>query len=301
MRKLEKALPLYDSIVLPMDSNEDLEFLVKIKEKSHPNNSAFRIPNTEFENPVLFVGAGPGDPELITVKGQKALQEADLVIYAGSLVPDALLKWTKPGAQSISSASMHLDEIVQKVATAYTGGKRVVRLHTGDPSLYGAIYEQMAELQKIGIPYEVIPGVTAAFAAAAALGIEYTLPEISQTLILTRMAGRTPVPPLENLASLAKHQTSMAIYLSISMVDEVAKVLAGTYGVNSYCAVVYRASQPEQRIIITRLKNLAEKVRSENITKQALIIVGRILEVDHDNLIHKSKLYDKEFKHGYRG
>ena len=223
-----------------------------------------------------------------------------MVIYAGSLVPEALLKWTKPGTQSISSASMHLDEIVRAIEAAYTDGKRVVRLHTGDPSLYGAIYEQMAELQERGIPYKIIPGVTAAFAAAAALGIEYTLPEVSQTLILTRMAGRTPVPPKENLASLAKHQSSMAIYLSISMVDEVAKILGDAYGENSNCAVVYRASQPEQKTIITGLKDLAQRVKSENITKHALIIVGNVLGYNPNNFKYKSKLYDKNFKHEYR-
>ena len=157
-------------------------------------NSAIRNPQSAIENPVLFVGAGPGDPELITVKGQKALMDADLVIFAGSLVPEALLQWTRPGATTLNSASMTLEQIIEAIAAAQSAGKRVVRLHTGDPSLYGAIFEQMAELQKREIPYKVIPGVTAAFAAAAALGIEYTLPEISQTLILTRMAGLSPVP-----------------------------------------------------------------------------------------------------------
>ena len=175
-----------------------------------------------------------------------------------------------------------------------------MRLHTGDPSLFGAIYEQMAELQKRGIPYRIIPGVTAAFAAAAAVRIEYTLPEVSQTLILTRMAGRTPVPQKENLASLAKHQASMAIYLSISMVDEVAKILADAYGANSNCAVVYRASQPEQKTIITSLKDLAKKVKSEKITKHALIIVGNVLGINSNNFKNKSNLYDKNFKHEYR-
>jgi len=195
-------------------------------------NAKSQIPNpkSQIENPVLFVGAGPGDPELITVKGQKALMKADVVIYAGSLVPEELLQWTQPETTALSSASMNLEQIISAVVDARSAGKRVVRLHTGDPSLYGAIFEQMAELQKQGVPYKVIPGVTAAFAAAAALGIEYTLPEISQTLILTRMAGRTPVPEKENLASLASHQASMAIYLSISMIDEVAGILAGAYG-----------------------------------------------------------------------
>jgi precorrin-4/cobalt-precorrin-4 C11-methyltransferase len=195
---------------------------------------------------------------------------------------------------------MHLDEIIGEVTAAWAEGKRVVRLHTGDPSLYGAIYEQMVELQKRGIPYKVIPGVTAAFAAAAAMGIEYTLPEVSQTLILTRMAGRTPVPAKENLAFLAAHQASMAIYLSISMVAEVASILADAYGENAHCAVVYRASQPDEKVIVVRLKDLEKEVRAAKITKQALIIVGKTLAIDPDSLVHKSKLYDREFKHGWR-
>ena len=252
------------------------------------------------QNPVLFVGAGPGDPELITVKGQKALRAADLVIYAGSLVPQALLQWTREGTSTISSASMHLEEIIDAIQSAQAHGKRVVRLHTGDPSLYGAIYEQMSALSKRGIPYKIIPGVTAAFAAAAALGIEYTLPEVSQTLILTRMTGRTPVPEKENLASLARHQASMAIYLSMSVIDEVSKILCDAYGENSPCAVVYRASQPEEQIILTPLRELSARVAAEKITKHALIIAGRVLAINPDELIHKSKLYDMKFKHEYR-
>jgi len=270
------------------------------RKDSLSSNSAFRIPHSEFTNPVLFVGAGPGDPELITVKGQKALMEADLVIYAGSLVPEGLLQWTRNDTRTINSASMHLDEIIAEILTAHSDGRRVVRLHTGDPSLYSAIYEQMAELTKREIPYKIIPGVTAAFAAAAALGIEYTLPEISQTLILTRMAGRTPVPEKENLASLAKHQASMAIYLSMSVIDEVSKILCDAYGEISTCAVVYRASQPEEKIILTPLKELAARVAAEEITKHALIIVGKVLAINPDEMIHKSKLYDKKFKHDCR-
>ncbi len=262
--------------------------------------SEIRNPKSEIKHPVVFVGAGPGDPELITVKGQQALQEADLVIYAGSLVPEALLKWTKPGTKTISSASMHLDEIVKQMETACAGGKRVVRLHTGDPSLYGAIFEQMAALAEKSIPYSVIPGVTAAFAAAAAMGIEYTLPEISQTLILTRMAGRTPVPQLENLAALAQHQASMAIYLSISMVDEAANILIEAYGADAVCVVAYCVSRPEEKIIYTRLRDLAHTVKIEEITRTALIIVGKVLDIDHARLKHRSKLYQKDFKHGYR-
>jgi len=160
---------------------------------------------TEFTNTVIFAGAGPGDPELITVKAQRALENADIVIYAGSLVPDTVLKWTRPGTTLLNSASMHLEEIIDAIETGYNEGKRILRLHSGDPSLYGAIFEQMAELQKRSIPFTLIPGVTAAFAAAASMGIEYTLPEVSQTLILTRMAGRTPVPETESLEKLQRY------------------------------------------------------------------------------------------------
>lgn len=252
------------------------------------------------DNPVLFVGAGPGDPDLITVKGQQALMNADLIIYAGSLVPEAVLKWAPDAAEKVNSASLHLAEIIDRIQKTRSQGKKVVRLHTGDPSLYGAIFEQMAQLDEQSIPYRVIPGVTAAFAAAAAMGIEYTLPEVSQTLILTRMAGRTPVPEKEALTSLAAHNASMAIYLSITLVEEVAAILTNAYGAESRCAIAFRVSQPEERIIWTTLGDLVETVRKENITHQALIIVGRVLDVGFDNLVHKSKLYDKDFSHGYR-
>jgi precorrin-4/cobalt-precorrin-4 C11-methyltransferase len=250
--------------------------------------------------PVQFIGAGPGDPDLITVKGQKALMQADVVIYAGSLVPEALLKWTRPEALSIDSASLNLEQIVDIIASNWETGKQVVRLHTGDPSLYGAIFEQMAELDARSIPFAVVPGVTAAFAAAAAMGLEYTLPEISQTLILTRMAGRTPVPESENLEALASHQASIAIYLSISLIDEVQATLSRAYGPDAACAIAYKISHPEERIIYTRINQLSETVRKENITRQALIIVGKVLEVTLSSLKHRSKLYDKAFAHGFR-
>ncbi len=249
---------------------------------------------------VIFCGAGPGDPDLITVKGQQALAAADLVIYAGSLVPEALLKWTRPDCRRLSSAGLHLDEILATMAASHAAGESVVRLHTGDPSLYGAIFEQMAGLAKRKIPYTVIPGVTAAFAAAAALGVEYTLPEVSQTLILTRMAGRTPVPDTEALASLAAHRTTMAIYLSMSMVDQMGRILSDAYGPEGACAVVYRASQPEQQIVWTTTAQLAEDVRRAGIVRTALVVVGRVLDVSLDALVHHSKLYDRHFAHGYR-
>ena len=249
---------------------------------------------------VIFAGAGPGDPELITVKAQKALAKADVVIYAGSLVPEAVLQWTRSGIALINSAPLHLTEIIHEIKHAYRLGRRVVRLHTGDPSLYGAIFEQMMELNQSDIPYKVIPGVTAAFAAAAAMGIEYTLPEVSQTLILTRIAGRTPVPETESLQSLARHKTSMAIYLSIKLIDEVATVLAESYGAEATCAIAYRVSQPEEKIIFSKLKHLKETVAKEKITKQALIIVGKVLEASKPESAPKSKLYDKNFAHQYR-
>lgn len=251
-------------------------------------------------NPVIFCGAGPGDPDLITVKGQQALAAANLVIYAGSLVPEALLKWTQPSCRHLSSASLHLDEVTATMANAWATGEKVVRLHTGDPSLYGAIFEQMAKLSQRNIPYAVIPGVTAAFAAAAALGVEYTLPEVSQTLIITRMAGRTPVPDAESLELLAAHRATMAIYLSITMVDEMSRILSEAYGPDGACCVVYRASQPDQKILWTTSGGLAETVRQANITRTALVVVGRVLDVNLETLVHHSKLYDRHFAHGYR-
>jgi precorrin-4/cobalt-precorrin-4 C11-methyltransferase len=252
-------------------------------------------------HPIVFAGAGPGDPELITVKAMKALGAADLVVYAGSLVPEAVLCWKKQGASAVSSAGMDLAEIIETMAAAAETGQKVVRLHTGDPALYGAIFEQIRELQNRSLPYEVIPGVTAAFAASASMGMEYTLPEMTQTLILTRMAGRTPVPEAEDLDRLAAHQSSMAIYLSLSLVDKVQEILSRHYGGESLCAVAYKVSHPEERIVYSELKALASTCKKENITRHALILVGKAVEASrgcHDLI--KSKLYDAGFSHGYR-
>ncbi len=249
--------------------------------------------------PVIIAGAGPGDPDLITVKAQQALIDADMVIYAGSLVPEAVLKWTKKTAEILNSASMDLEQIIEQMKRAHLKGKKVVRLHTGDPSLYGAILEQMKELDSFNIPYKNIPGVTAAFAASAAIGMEYTLPDVSQTLILTRMAGRTPVPDAESIESLAKHKSSMVIYLSITLIDELVKKLQEAYGHDASCIVAYRVSQPEEKIIKTSLDKLKETVESEKITHQALIIVGKVFDIEFSSK-YKSKLYDKNFSHGYR-
>ncbi|MBI9087872.1 MAG: precorrin-4 C(11)-methyltransferase [Desulfobacterium sp.] len=251
--------------------------------------------------PVIFAGAGPGDPDLITVKGQKALATADIIIYAGSLVPEALLKWKQEAAEAFNSASMNLEEIIEMIRKAHGQGKRVVRLHTGDPSLYGAIFEQMRELEKFDITYQVIPGVTAAFAAAAAMGMEYTLPEVTQTLILTRISGRTPVPEQEELEKLASHQCSMAIYLSIAHVKRVEEILGTHYGQDSVCAVAYKVGHPEERIVFTTIAKLSHTVETEKLNRQALIIVGKAVAAARDKGdVIKSKLYDAGFAHGFR-
>jgi precorrin-4/cobalt-precorrin-4 C11-methyltransferase len=251
---------------------------------------------------VTFVGAGPGDPDLITVKGKKFLETADMIIYAGSLVPEALLQWAKKTCECHNSASMTLEEIVTLMERGVRRNGGVVRLHTGDPSLYGAIHEQMAALDERGISYQVVPGVTAAFAAAAAMKIEYTLPEETQTLILTRIKGRTPVPETESLRSLASHKASMAIYLSISHVKEVSEILSEAYGPDAVCAVAFRVSQPGEKIFYTPVKSLEEAVKKEGVSRQALIIVGKPIDIRNNAkaFLHQSKLYDPDFSHGFR-
>ncbi|MFP4475650.1 MAG: precorrin-4 C(11)-methyltransferase [Desulfatibacillaceae bacterium] len=251
------------------------------------------------KQPVLFLGAGPGDPELITVKGMLALKEADLVLYAGSLVPEAVTEWAREGARRVSSAGMHLDEIVDMMKEAWSTGLRVVRLHSGDPSLYGAITEQIARLEAEGIGCRIIPGVTAAFAAAAALGVEYTLPETCQTLIFTRISGRTRVPGAEDLDSLAAHQASLAVYLSSGMADRVAPVLERHYGKDAPVVVAYRVSQPGQRLIWTTPAELAETMERHGIDRQALIIAGKTL-VGPGGANLASRLYDKTYSHDFR-
>lgn len=253
------------------------------------------------ENKVIFAGAGPGDPELMTIKSMRALESADLIIYAGSLVPEAVLCWKGSGTEAVSSAGMNLDQIVTRIKDAHDQGKRVVRLHTGDPSLYGAIFEQIRELQKLNIPYTVLPGVTAAFAAASAMGMEYTLPEVTQTLILTRVSGRTPVPESEDLERLAAHRSSMAIYLSIGHAEKVQKILETHYGKNSLCAVAYKVSHPEEQIFYTQIQDLVKTCEENKITRHALIIVGKAVEASRENIdLIQSKLYDAGFSHGYR-
>lgn len=246
---------------------------------------------------VFFVGAGPGDPELITVKGARLLGEADLVLYAGSLVNKGILVHAKAGARLIDSAGMDLEQQVAMMAQAVAQGENVVRLHTGDPALYGAIQEQMDALKKHDIFSVMVPGVSSYSAAAAAVGRELTLPEISQTVIITRLAGRTPVPEKENLQSLASHQASMCIFLSVGMMDKVAAELAAAYSPSTPIAVVEKASWPEQRAIRGTLADIAEKVREAGITKTAMILVGDFLGVEDYT---PSRLYAPEFSHEYR-
>lgn len=251
---------------------------------------------------VAFVGAGPGDPELITVKGLKALREADVVVFAGSLVNPALLAETRPGCDIHDSAPMDLDEVVDILVKGAAAGKKVVRLHTGDPSVYGAIQEQMEALDESGIGYRVIPGVTAAFAAAASLRQELTLPEVAQTVILTRQEGRTPVPETEKLRRIAAIGGTVCLYLSVSMMREiVAELLAGgVFTPATPAAIVSRASWQDERIVEGTLADIAGKVTEAGITRQALILVGEALAARSCGVPEKSKLYDRSFSHGYR-
>lgn len=227
---------------------------------------------------VFIIGAGPGDPELVTVKGQKLIAAADVVLYAGSLVTPEILQYAAPEAELCSSAGMKLEQQVSLMVEAARQGKHIARLHTGDPSIYGAIDEQIRALDEAGIPYEVIPGVSSAFAAAAALGLEYTLPEITQTLILTRANGRTPVPELENLRDLAAHRCSLAIFLSTGLIAGVVEdLLAAGYVPETPIAVVYRASWPDQKVVRETLADIVARVDQEELTHQGLIVISPAL------------------------
>jgi precorrin-4/cobalt-precorrin-4 C11-methyltransferase len=251
-------------------------------------------------HPVIFVGAGPGDPELITLKGQKALAAADLVLYAGSLVSPAILTWTIPGVELVDTAALNLKEIVGRIMEGFRSGKRVVRVHSGDPALFGAIQEQLEILEQEEIPCSVIPGVTAAFAAAAALAQELTLPEVTQTLILTRAAGRTPVPEREALRGLAQHGATLVIYLSIKLIDAVVADLIPAYGAETPVVVAYRVSWPDQRLIRGTLATIAGLVKESRIERQALILVGPALAAREGQPKTRSRLYDGSFSHGFR-
>ena len=226
---------------------------------------------------VYFIGAGPGDPELITVKGQRLIRQCPVILYAGSLVPEALIRSANPEADIANTAEMDLDQIIDWIRSAHEQGLDVARVHSGDPSIYGAIGEQIRRLEPLGIPYEVIPGVTSAMASAAALRRELTLPGITQTVILTRYAGKTPVPERESLAELARHRATLVIYLSINYIDEIVAELLPHYGVDCPVAVMYRTSWPDHERVLGTLSNIADRVRAKGFKRTALILVGEVL------------------------
>jgi precorrin-4/cobalt-precorrin-4 C11-methyltransferase len=241
---------------------------------------------------VYFIGAGPGAPELLTIKGKRIIERADVIIYADSLVNPAVCSCAKKEAEIYRSAPLSLDQITEVITNAVRQGKLVARLQSGDPSIYGAIQEQMAVLDEKGIEYEVIPGVSSLFAAAATLKTELTIPELSQTVIITRMEGKTPVPGLENLKSLAMHRATMAIFLSASLVENVvAELLDGGYPGETPAAVVYRASWKGEIAVRATLRSLAEQVKALGIRKQALILVGDFLNPKRRGI--RSKLYNR--------
>ena len=245
---------------------------------------------------VYFIGAGPGDAELITVKGMKRLQEVDAVIYAGSLVSEGLLEYCKEGTQIYNSASMDLGQVVEVMQDCFNQGKQVARLHTGDPSIYGTIKEQMDELDRRGIPYEIIPGVSSFLAAASRVRAEFTLPGVSQTVIITRLEGRTGKSEGGKLEELAKHKASMSIFLSVQAIEGVVERLKAGYREDTPVAVVYKATWPDEKIVRGTLKDIAQKVKGEGIDRFAQILVGDFLNSEYE----LSKLYDASFSHMYR-
>ena len=247
---------------------------------------------------VHFVGAGSGAVDLITVRGKNYLEKADVVIFAGSLVNPELLQYTKEDCEIHNSARMTLEEVIDVMVKADEAHKDIVRLHTGEPSVYGAVREQMDELDKLNIEYDSVPGVSACFGAAATLNLEYTLPEVSQSLIITRMQGRTSVPELESIESFAAHNASMAIYLSAGMLDELcSRLIKGGYAKETPAALVYKATWPDEKAFVCTIDTLAKTARKNNITKTAIVLVGDAIA--HQNY-KKSRLYAADLETGYR-
>ena len=248
---------------------------------------------------VYFIGAGPGDPELLTIKARKIIEKADVIVYADSLINPEVCGYARKGAEIYGSAALSLKETNEIIYRSASEGKLVARLQSGDPAIFGAIQEQISWLEGQGIECEIVPGVSSLFAAAAALKTELTIPQLAQSVIITRLEGKTPVPAAENLRSLASHRTTLAVFLSISMIDQVvSELLAGGYPPETPAAVVYRASWPDQKVVRSNLNGLAEAVHAASISRQALILVGDFL--DPGNKGTASKLYDESFKHGYR-
>ncbi|MEY8392404.1 precorrin-4 C(11)-methyltransferase [Lachnospiraceae bacterium 45-W7] len=247
---------------------------------------------------IYFVGAGSGAPDLITLRGQKLLRQADVIIYAGSLVNPVLLEEKKPGCQVYNSARMTLEEVAAVMRESERQGKMTVRLHTGDPCLYGAVREQMDILEREGIAYESCPGVSSFCGAASALNLEYTLPDVSQSVIITRMAGRTPVPEREEIASLAAHHATMVVFLSAGMLEGLSgRLLAGGYQKDTPAAIVYKATWEEEEAYVCTVGTLAETARAHGITKTALILVGDV--ITHSSY-RRSDLYNPQFETEYR-
>ena len=252
---------------------------------------------------VIFIGAGPGDPKLLTLRGYEAIENADIIIYAGSLVNPEVLNHRKEDSKVYNSASLDLNEIIAIIEEGIANDKLIARVHTGDPSIYGAIGEQIRELKKRDIDFEIVPGVSSVFGSAAALEAELTLPEISQTVIITRPEGRTPKPKEESLASLATHQATMCIFLGVGMIDKVVEELKKGhngeegYNDNTPIAVVRKATWEDQLIIKGTLSDISDKVKEANITKTAMIIVGDVLDPGN---FESSKLYDSNFRHEFR-
>lgn len=246
---------------------------------------------------VNFVGAGCGAADLITVRGKSLIEQADVIVYAGSLVNPQLLEYAKKGCQIHNSAYMTLEQVIDVIKAAEHEGKMTVRLHTGDPSLYGAIREQMDRLNELGIKYDICPGVSSFCGAAAALRAEYTLPDVSQTVIITRMAGRTPVPEKESIAALAGHNATMVIFLSTGLLKELSvELIRGGYKPDTPAAIVYKASWADQKVCRCTVEDLAQTSADNGITKTALICVGYFLGNDYS----LSKLYDKSFETEFR-
>lgn len=246
---------------------------------------------------VHFVGAGSGAADLITVRGARLLGEADVVIYAGSLVNPELLKYTKPECEIHDSAKMTLEQVIDVIRSAEAAGKTTVRLHTGDSSIYGAVREQFDELDRMGVEYDVCPGVSAFCGAAAALKAEYTLPDVTQTVIITRMEGRTPVPEREKIRALAAHQSTMVLFLSTGLLEGLQReLMAGGYAPGTPAAIVYKATWPEQRVFRCTVDTLAQTAADNHVTKTALILVGRFLGDEYE----RSKLYDPTFTTEFR-
>ncbi|WP_257351074.1 precorrin-4 C(11)-methyltransferase [Pseudalkalibacillus decolorationis] len=250
---------------------------------------------------IHIIGAGPGAADLITLRGYRLIQEADVVLYADSLVNEELMTDVKPSAEVVKTAGMHLEEMVEMMVNRLQEGKKVVRVHTGDPAVYGAIMEQIGLLKNAGVEIEIVPGVSSVFASAAELQAELTIPDLTQTVILTRAEGRTPVPEFEQLKDLAKHHCTISLFLSATLTKKVVKELMDAgWSKETPVAVVYKATWPDQKIVRSTLEHLDEDMKKNGIRKQAMILAGWALDPSIHEKDYRSKLYDKEFTHGYR-